>query len=132
MRVLTPTNQETKLIRSFFVVASLMAMLAICVLSVVPGELRPHTQVLPPPVEHVAAYLIAGFLLRIGYSGRIPPFRLVLLLTGYGALLELAQVWIPDRSPAPTDIVADLIGALIGVTFGSALLYLRRTVLLAR
>jgi hypothetical protein len=92
-----------------------MSLLAILVLSLVPGEFRPHTMILPPGFEHVAAYAVAAFFLGLACSQRLPPMQLVLLLTSYGALLELGQLWVPGRHGQLSDVGADLAGASIGV-----------------
>jgi VanZ family protein len=108
--------------------AAFLSLFAILLLSLVPGEYRPHTSILPSEFEHVSAYTfehvsaytIAGFLLWLGY-GRISPIRLVLMLTAYGALLEVAQLWVPGRHGQAVDIVADFVGALFGVLVASVL-----------
>src|ERR1700681_11311 len=78
-------------------VGALFVVLAICVLSLVPGEYRPHTMILPAVFEHVAAYTVAALFLGLACAGRLSA-RLVLMLTAYGALLELCQLWIPGRN----------------------------------
>jgi VanZ family protein len=72
--------------------------------------LRPHTAILPAGFEHVAA-----FFLGLACHHRVPPVQLVVLLTAYGALLELGQLWVPGRHAQLSDIGADLAGASIGV-----------------
>jgi VanZ family protein len=104
---------------------AMASVAAILALSVVPGGLRPHTVVLPPAFEHVAAYMVAAFFVCLAYHRRVSPIWLVLLLTAYGAFLELGQLWIPGRNGNLTDIGADLTGALIGVMAASAALRLR-------
>jgi VanZ family protein len=109
--------------------AAFLSLFAILLLSLVPGEYRPHTSILPSEFkhvsaytfEHVSAYAIAGFLLWLWYYSRISPIRLVLMLTAYGALLEVAQLWVPGRHGQAVDIVADFVGALFGVLVASVL-----------
>jgi hypothetical protein len=67
---------------------AITSLLAILVLSLVPGAFRPHTMILPPGFEHVAAYAVAAFFLGLACHHRVPPVQLVLLLTAYGALLD--------------------------------------------
>jgi VanZ family protein len=48
------------------------------------------------------------------------------VLTAYGALLELCQLWIPGRHGQTIDISADFAGASIGVLIASALVRLNQ------
>jgi VanZ family protein len=51
----------------------------------------------------------------------VPPIQLIVLLTAYGALLELGQLWVPERHGQLSDVGADLVGASIGVMVPSRL-----------
>jgi VanZ family protein len=104
---------------------AIISLLAIFALSLVPGAFRPHTLILPSALEHVAAYAVAAFFLGLACHHRVPPMRLVLLLTAYGALLELGQLWVPGRNGQLSDIGADLAGASIGVMVALAAVRLR-------
>jgi VanZ family protein len=104
---------------------AITSLLAILALSLVPGVFRPHTMILPPAFEHVAAYSVAAFFLCLACHHRVPPVQLVLLHTAYGALLELGQLWVPGRNGQLSDIGADLAGASIGVMVASAAMRLR-------
>lgn len=100
--------------------AGLLAVLAIIVLSLLPGDARPHTGA-PSQGEHVVAYLIAGGLhgLRAGRAKS----RLLLLALGFIAgagALEWVQLWIPGRNSQLIDVIASSIGALIGLGLGAA------------
>jgi VanZ family protein len=94
-------------------IAGGLAVVAFAVLSLVPIELRPHTG-FAGPLEHIAAYAIAGGLLTLGYYKRNQPFVGVLSLSLYAAILEIAQIWVPGRNPSVIDFVASSAGALIG------------------
>jgi VanZ family protein len=94
-------------------VGAALALLAIGILSLVPGEDRPHTDA-PGGLEHAAAYFFAGFLLGLACRRRFSAIRVVLVITAYGALLELAQLWVPGRNGQLSDVVADFAGASIG------------------
>jgi VanZ family protein len=102
------------------------SLLTILALSLVPGEFGPHTMILPSAFEHVAAYSVAALFLCLAYYHRVPPVQLVLLLTTYGALLELRQLRVPGRNGQLSDIGADLAGASIGVMVALAAMRLRR------
>ena len=94
-------------------IAGGLAVVAFAVLSLVPWQLRPHTGA-PESLEHVAAYALTGALLTFGYRKRGQPFIIVLSLSLYAAILEIAQIWAPGRNPQFTDFVASSAGALIG------------------
>jgi VanZ family protein len=82
--------------------------------------------ILPPAYEHVAAYAVAAFFLCLARYHRVPPVQLVLLLTAYGASLQLGQLWVPGRNGQFSDIGADLAGASIGMMVASVAMRLRR------
>jgi hypothetical protein len=79
----------------------------------------PHTMILPPGFELVAAYAVAAFFFDLAYHHRVPPVQLVLLLATYGALLELGQLWVPGRHGQLSDIGADLANSVIPSIFRS-------------
>jgi VanZ family protein len=93
--------------------AGALTVVAFAVLSLVPGELRPHSGV-PGPLEHAAAYALASGLLLIGYHKHTQPYVIVLSLSLYAAILEIAQIWVPGRNPQFIDFAASSAGALIG------------------
>jgi VanZ family protein len=93
-------------------IAGALAVVAFAVLSLVPWQLRPHTDT-PESLEHVAAYALAGALLTFGYRKRSQPFIIVLSLSLYAPILEIAM-WVPGRNPQFIDFVASSTGALIG------------------
>ena len=90
-----------------------LAVIAIGVLSLVPGELRPHTGA-PGPIEHVAAYFGTAGLLTFGYRKGCHPLVIVLCLSIYSAALEIAQIQIPGRHATFFDFAASTTGAVIG------------------
>ena len=118
-------KDEFSVMKSWVRALAITSLLAILVLSLVPGAFRPHTMILPPGFEHVAAYAVAAFFLGLACHHRVPPAQLVLLLTAYGALLELGQLWVPGRHGQLSDIGADLAGASIGVMVALATMRLR-------
>jgi VanZ family protein len=68
--------------------------------------------------------MAAAFLLRLAYFGWLSPLRLVLMLTAYGALLELGQLWVPGRNGQIIGIMADFFGASIGVLLAETVVQL--------
>jgi VanZ family protein len=108
-------RSEPSMVKMALRIVALVSLIAICVLSLVPGEYRPHTIILPSVFEHVAVYTVAGLSVGLAYAGRLSSIRLILVLTAYGALLELCQLWIPGRHGQTIDIAADFAGASTGV-----------------
>jgi VanZ family protein len=116
------SNNKTEVFpRTILLVLAYSLIFGIAVVSVVPGEYRPHTNVLPNELEHVAAYILAGFFISMAYRGRLSLTRVVVLLTGYGALLEFLQLWIPGRNGEVIGVAADFAGALTGALIAKAL-----------
>jgi hypothetical protein len=97
---------QTRLIQS----AGWMCIVAITVLSLIPGEVRPSTGT-PGQMEHVAAYAGASFVLYFGYKC---PLLAALALTGYAGCLEIAQNFVPGRHPQLIDWFAGGAGAAVG------------------
>jgi VanZ family protein len=83
----------------------------------------------PAGFEHVAAYSVAALFLGLVRAGRLSAIRLVLMLTIYGGLLELCQLWIPGRNAQVIDIAADFVGSSIGVSVATVLRHLYRKLL---
>lgn len=90
-----------------------LAVIAIGLLSLVPGDMRPHTGA-PGPLEHVAAYIGAAGLLTISYKKMCHTLVIVLCLSIYSAVLEIAQIQIPGRHAAFFDFAASTAGSVIG------------------
>jgi len=97
-----------------FRVCGWAAVAAIAILSLVPGDLRPHLLSVSQ-LEHFAAYLVAGAVLILGYSGVRPAVTTASALPIYAAILELIQLWVPGRSARLIDVVAGSLGAWAGV-----------------
>jgi VanZ family protein len=121
VRIKSMIGTKQAALRSGLSVVAISSLFTICAASMVPGEFRPHTAFLPGALEHVAAYSVGAFFLGLAYHHRLSPIRLVLLLTAYGALLELGQLWVPGRHGQLPDVLADFAGASIGVLVASAL-----------
>ena len=88
--------------------------------SSVPGdELPSHMW---DKLAHLLAYSVLGILFLLPLcEGRLLQIRggtaamAVLLATLYGAFDEVHQAFTPDRSPDVRDLIADCLGAAIGV-----------------
>jgi len=53
-----------------------LAVIVIAILSLVPGDIRPHTGA-PGALEHLAAYLGTAGLLTFGYGGKRSPVAII-------------------------------------------------------
>jgi VanZ family protein len=91
---------------------ALASMTAITILSLVPGQLRPHVME-SGRLEHFAAYCVTGFLMSSG-SRRLAGWRAPIFLSAASAFFEVAQLFIPGRSGGLGDFFASSLGALAG------------------
>jgi VanZ family protein len=62
-------------------------------------------------LEHTPAYLIAGIAVIIAYP-RKPIWSIAAILCAYAGMLELGQIYIPDRHAAFLDWIAGSCGVL--------------------
>ena len=91
-----------------------LAALTIIVLSVVPGNMRPH--VLGNDYgEHFVAYLITGSLLAIGCRRLMQLLSSGVLLAICAGSLEFVQLWIPGRTASAGEFATSTIGAWTGL-----------------
>jgi hypothetical protein len=96
-----------------FRAAGWACVVAIIVLSVVPGNERPHTGV-PGQIEHVLAYCGTATLLGLGYP-TAARFGMVAMLALLAAALEVIQLWIPGRYSQFIGFAAGSAGACLGM-----------------
>lgn len=89
-----------------------VTVLTIILLSVVPGNMRPHI-LGNDRFEHFLAYLLTGSLCAIGRPRR-PLSSGALFAIGAGSL-EFVQLWIPGRTASAGDFVTSAIGAWTGL-----------------
>ena len=95
-------------------IASWLCLALLAILSLVPGEARPHTG-LPGQAEHFFAYLMTGLFLGLGVSRPRYRIGLALGLCVYAGILEIFQIWIPGRNAALMDFAASSTGAFMGM-----------------
>ena len=101
--------------------AGVICMIAIAILSLMPGESRPRTE-LPSPLEHFMAYCISSAMITMGArSGRFPG-TIVVALVLYSGLMEALQYWAPGRDPA----LIGFVGSSFGASTGALLAYAAR------
>jgi VanZ family protein len=89
-------------------------VVALVILSLVPGGERPHTG-LPGQIEHVIAYCGTAAVLGLGYPTAKARFGLVVMFAVLAVVLEMAQLWIPGRHSQFIDFAASSAGACIGM-----------------
>jgi hypothetical protein len=99
---------------------SWVAVLAIIVLSVVPGDVRPHTGA-PGPTEHSIAYFLTASLFGLRAKSPSQFLQLALMFIIGTAILETSQLWIPGRNSQFGDFVASSLGILFGLAVGVSL-----------
>ncbi len=111
---------KADLLRRFSAVAGWLGVLIIAVLSLVPGDLRPHT-ILPGPLEHMLAYALTGAALGFGY--RHLGSRLLCLggLSFGSVVFEILQADVPGRSSSAVDVLASSSGVALGILLGAVL-----------
>ncbi|QGM46641.1 VanZ family protein [Methylocystis heyeri] len=87
----------------------------ITVLSLLPGDERPHTG-MPGQLEHFCAYAGTGFLFGLGFanSRRI---RIMIWggMTAASVAFEGLQFFVPGRSPSLVDALASTLGLSFGL-----------------
>ena len=101
--------------------AGFFGVLAIIVLSLVPGTYRPHTS-LPGEAEHFIAYYSTAFAFALGFRSRASRVVIVLGLTLLAGSMEVLQLWVPGRHPAIIDAVVSSLGGLLGIALGGLVL----------
>jgi VanZ family protein len=121
---------------SFRLASAIALMLAIAVLSVLPGHPQPGDSALvwavaktPPLVQnimHVVLYALLSALwvwtLTVVESDRTRPWAVaVTIAIGFGAGLEACQLFVPGRFASIFDVLLNSIGAFGGVLVASRL-----------
>ena len=100
--------------------ATLLWMVAILV-----GSLLPR----PGPAPGGTGWHVAGYAVLGALGGRwLAAWLVWLLATGYGALIEGLQWLVRYRSAELSDLMADAVGALVGLIFSGIWTGLRRRV----
>ena len=98
---------------------------AVAVLSLVPGEYRPHVLGSSDKLEHLLAYIALGALTVVAVRHRLNAHLTTLAIIAYAGVFELGQLFIPGRIAALDDFVASAAGAIIGTSL--TVLALRRS-----
>lgn len=100
---------------SIFRVLFWLGVAAVSFLSVTtPQAYLPATDVWDK-AQHFLAYAILGGVGWLGYQGRRHMVMLLIGLILMGAGLEAAQAFVPGRFPSVGDVIANSLGALVGL-----------------
>ena len=99
--------------RKQFRVLFWVALITSYVAAILPQDMAPTIGTLSDKAHHVFAFVVLGLLLRLAY--RINYWYGLLILIAYGGFIEVSQYFTPDRCAEYQDIVADIIGAFIGL-----------------
>jgi len=91
-----------------------LTVLTITLLSLVPGNMRPHI-LGNDYCEHFTAYFITGSLWAIGYLRPMQLLSSSVLLAICAGSLEFVQLWIPGRTANAAGFATSAIGAWIGL-----------------
>jgi hypothetical protein len=103
--------------------AAFFGVLAIIILSLLPGIDRPHTG-LPGKAEHFIAYCATATAFALGFWSRASRIMIALGLTLLAGSMEIMQLWVPGRHSAIGDAVVSGMGGLLGIALGGLLLSL--------
>jgi len=96
-----------------------LVMAAVLVGSLVPGGTIPISVNIEPHFKHLIAFALLGFLLVLALEANWRQAATVALALGVlGFLIEVAQLFIPDRLFLWIDVAAGFFGALMGAVFG--------------
>jgi VanZ family protein len=98
--------------------AGWILLFAIVVISLGPPELRPDTS-LPHDLEHAAMFLLAGFLIGLGYANGFVAWFLG--LSAFALAIEIIQLWVPGRHARVSDFTIDVFAMTVGLVGGTIL-----------
>ncbi len=90
-----------------------IALIGSYVAAIVPQEVAPHIGSLSDKGIHFIAFAVLTVLFSIAY--RIVWIRTSLWLLSYAVFIEVSQLFTPNRSAEVLDVVADVIGIMIGL-----------------
>jgi VanZ family protein len=108
-----PPETEARFVQTWRAMG-LACVVALIVLSLLPGNERPHTGS-PGQLEHTVAYFGTAAFLALGFRTTTDRVTAILLLIGLAAVLEVIQLVIPGRYSQIIDWLASSLGAGAGV-----------------
>jgi len=99
--------------------SAFVGVAAIIVLSLLPGDERPHTGAGGGP-EHFVAYALVGLAFGIGYGSRRQQMLAGAALAILSGCLEVAQIFIPGRTAEFAGWFSSSAGAWAGLCAAAA------------
>ena len=90
-----------------------LALVGSYTLSMLPGEMVAPLFSWSDKLNHAGAFLVLGFLLRMGW--RIDYWRALVLLVAFGGFIEISQLFAIHRSAEWADVSADTLGVFFGL-----------------
>jgi hypothetical protein len=102
-------------------VTGCFGVLAIMVLSLIPGIDRPHSG-LPGVAEHFIAYYSTAFASSLGFRSTASWVVITLGLTLLAGSMEVLLLWVPWRHSAIIDAIVGSLGGLLGIVMSGLLL----------
>jgi VanZ family protein len=91
------------------------SLLTLGVLTLMPGDERPHPFGTRTQLEHVFAYFVVATTVALVYAPRLKPIHILAGLAAYGAALEFGQLFVPSRTARLIDVAADIVGIISGL-----------------
>ena len=90
-----------------------IALISSYILAIIPQEMAPSFQSLSDKSLHFIAFAVLTLLLNLSY--RMSWCKSVVYLLFYAAFIEFSQTFTPNRCAEWLDIVADVIGIVLGL-----------------
>jgi len=113
--------------RPVFRLVWIIGVITVILGSLLPGNSTPIQALdrlhINDKVEHAMAYAALALLPVLHEQGR-RQIALILIVAAMGILLEFGQLYSPDRSFDTRDMLADIVGVVIGATTGLLLRFL--------
>ncbi|HET8744170.1 MAG TPA: VanZ family protein [Ramlibacter sp.] len=75
-------------------------------------------------LAHLIAFLVVGFAARLAMPGRSR--ATLAIIVAVAIVSEIAQFWVPGRTPRMSDVGVDVAGTLAGAACAGLLLWLSR------
>jgi VanZ family protein len=98
-----------------------LSLLVIVILSLLPGDARPHTGA-PGKFEHFIAYFGAGLFIAARYQALTARLIFWAGTASLSCILEFLQQFVPGRGPNPFDALASSSGLTVGILIGGAVI----------
>ena len=103
------------------IISWILSMMVICYMSLVPRLVTPIDFSHSDKVWHALAYLWVSLLPFIGFENKRSALYASLLMIALGLALEFGQYFIPERDASIGDLLANIVGVVLGILLGSAL-----------